>query len=107
MYTPLILKTKERIVVPCSAVVGYKIQNLKPGKLITLKRSELRCAPLRLDIPPSADQEQSWVRYLRPTCVSKIDEYLLHLWQIPALNEFYGVPFRPSINRQQHLGEAG
>ena len=97
VYTPLYTQAKERLVVPASALVGFNISKYAPGKLINLARSKLRCAPLKLSVPGSADQEQSWVRNLRQRCVADIELYLLHLWQDQELAKFFEVEFRPSI----------
>jgi hypothetical protein len=105
VYTPIFTKTKEKIVVPCSALVGFEIKKLKPGKLITLSRSKLRCAPLRVTLPSATDEDQGWVKNLRRYCVHEIDEYLLHLWQMPELCAFFGVPFRPALGSS--IVEAG
>lgn len=96
-YTPIITKENERLVVPASPLVTFKLQEFNPGKLITLSRPKKRCAALRISVPTEDAQTQTWVKRLRPTCCHSIEEYLLHLWQIPALNKHFGVPFRPAI----------
>jgi len=96
-YQPLLTREGERLVIPASPLVTYKLQELNPGKLVTLSRPKKRCAALRISIPTESDQTQTWVRRMRPTCVHSVEEYLMHLWQIPALNKHFGVPFRPAI----------
>lgn len=96
-YTPLITRELERLVVPASPLVTYELQKFNPGKLIKLKRTKIRCAPLKIEIPTSEGQGQAWVQRLRNTCTHNIEEYLLHLWQLPVLNEFFGVDFRPAL----------
>lgn len=97
VYTPIITKDQERIVVPASQLVGEQLLKFTPGKLLTLARPKKRCAGLKIIIPSEPDQTQAWVKRMRPCCIHQIDEYLLHLWQIPALNKYFGVPFRPAV----------
>lgn len=96
-YTPLITREGDKIVVPASPLVTYKLLEFNPGKLITLKRPKKRCAALQIIVPTEDSQTQGWVKRIRPTCLHSIEEYLLHLWQIPELNKHFGVPFRPAI----------
>lgn len=97
VYTPMITKDGDRIVIPCSALVGEQVMKFNPGKLLSFFRPKARCAALRITVPSEPDQTQAWVKRMRPTCVHSIEEYLLHLWQIPALNKHFGVPFRPAV----------
>lgn len=98
-YTPIITRANDRIVVPASALVGYELQKLNPGKLVKLYRPKKRCAALRIELPTSDEQEQAWVRRMRPGCIHDIEEYLCHLWQIKALTEFFGFEYRPAVGR--------
>lgn len=97
VYTPFITRDGEKIVIPASERVGEKLMEFNPGKLLTLARPKKRCAGLKIIIPPESDQTQAWVKRTRPTCIHDIEEYLMHLWQIPALNKHFGVPFRPAV----------
>jgi len=97
VYTPFITKEGEKIVVPASPLVGEQIMKFNPGKLLTLFRPKKRCAALRIMVPTEDAQTQTWVKRVRPTCLHSIEEYLLHLWQIPALNKHFGIPFRPAV----------
>jgi len=97
IYTPIISSDLERLVVPASERVGEKLMEFTPGKYLALARPNKRCAGLNIIIPTEPDGGHAWVKRLRPTCVHDISEYLLHLWQIPALNKHFGVPFRPAV----------
>ena len=83
--------------IPASALVGEKLMEFTPGKLITLFRPKKRCAGLKIGVPIEDEQHAAWVKRMRPTCLHDISEYLLHLWQIPALNKHFGVSFRPAV----------
>jgi len=99
IYTPFITRAGEKIVVPASELVGEKLMEFNPGKLLKLFRPKKRCAGLKIEIPTEEGQTQAWVKRVRPTCIHDIEEYLLHLWQIPELNKHFGVPFRPATGR--------
>jgi len=107
IYAPIITKEADKIVVPCSPLVGAKVMEFTPGKLIGFARPKKRCAALRIMLPTEDQQTQLWVKKIRPTCLHSIEEYLLHLWQIPALNKHFGIPFRPAVGSKIVHEETG
>lgn len=95
-YVPLITKDKEKIVVPAAPTVGYLMERKKLWSPVRLARPDRDKKPLVVIDRLPADLNEQVYNRLKHVTPHDISEYLLHLWQEPILNVFFGIDHRPA-----------
>jgi hypothetical protein len=83
-------------VILLSETVIPKVQNLKQGTALRFVRPNTGNRPLAVHLLGQYDLGGDFVAKCKQLYPFDINDYLLHLWQLPCLNQFFNVEHFPA-----------